>query len=150
MAMNAGYAINGSFGTLYEGDTFMANCKKVEAKVTIDKEELKLSSTRRTGYKSKGVKGEGTIGLYKVDSKFLERVTSYMSNERSVQFVGQLLVVLDDPESLGVEKVLLKNVKFWEVNFGWTLDSILEEEIPFTFEDIQISSAIKGDATKAR
>ena len=150
MAMIPNYAINGSFGTLYEGDTFMANAKKIEAKVTIDKEELKLSSTRRTGYKAKGIKGEGTLGLYKVDSKFLQRISSYMSNERSVQFVGQLLVVLDDPEAMGVEKVLLKNVKFWEVNFGFSLDSILEEEIPFTFEDIQLSSAIVGDPTKAR
>ncbi|HLN60729.1 MAG TPA: phage tail tube protein, partial [Symbiobacteriaceae bacterium] len=82
-AMVSSQTINGSYGELYLDGKFVAACKGVKAKVTIDKEEIKLSSTRRVGYKAKGVKGEGTLTLYKVDSAMLERVASYMYNDRS-------------------------------------------------------------------
>lgn len=135
--------INGSFGELYLDGKFVAACKGIKAKITIDKEEVKLSSTRRVGYKAKGVKGEGTLTLYKVDSAMLERIASFMYNGTSAQPVfSRLVVKLADPESMGVERVALKGVKFWEIEFGFQLDSILEEEIPFTFENFEFESQI--------
>lgn len=143
--------INGSFGELYLDGRFMAQAKGVKAKITIDKEEIQLSSTRRTGYKAKGVKGDGTLTLYKVTSEMLERISSYMSNGRSVMPVfSRLVIQLDDPESLGVERVALKGVKFWEIEFGFELDKIMEEEIPFTFDSIEFEQKIVGDPTRAR
>ncbi|HLN61745.1 MAG TPA: phage tail tube protein, partial [Symbiobacteriaceae bacterium] len=58
---------------------------------------------------------------------------------------SRLVVQLSDPESLGVERVALKGVKFWEIEFGFQLDSVLEEEIPFTFENFEFESKIAGD-----
>lgn len=147
--MNGDRVINGSFGECYIDGEFVSEAKEIKATIRIDREEVRRSSTRNTAYKAKGVMGEGTLVLHKVTSKFLKMLADFMANPRSkVPTITRLVVQLDDPESLGVERVALKNVKFWELEFGWTLDSLLEESIPFTFEDIEMEKAISGDPTR--
>ena len=68
-----------------------------------------------------------------------------MRDDRQIQFVGQRMIKLDDPDALGTERCLLHGVKFWEINGGWRVGEILEEEIPFTFEDISFPDEITGD-----
>ncbi len=145
------YTINGSFGEVRDQDgNWLANCQRVEGKIAIDKETLKLSGTRKTAHKAKGVEGTGTLSMLKVTSDFLQKIGEFQRNDRSVHFVGQLVVTLDDPESLGAEKILLKGVKFWEIGFGWEVDQIVKDEIPFTFFDHELLNPIAGDMLKAK
>ena len=140
--------INGSFGEVRdENGNWLTNVQEVSFRITIDRSEVQMSGTRRTGYKATRTSGEGTLRQFKVTTDFIKRVSEMMRSDNSVQFRGQLMVKLDDPEALGRERVLLKAVKFWEINGGWRVGEIVEEEIPFTFEDIGFPKEIKGDPT---
>jgi hypothetical protein len=55
------------------------------------------------------------------------------------------MVNLDDPEAIGAEQIRVVGVKFSEINFGWRVNEIVEESVPFTFEDIQIVKKITGN-----
>jgi hypothetical protein len=146
MSLTPEYTINGSFGEVWdESGNWLANLQEVTFRVAIDRRDVMRSGTRRMGYKAMGTTGEGTIRGFKVTSQFLMRVVPMMQSDTARQFVGQLLVKLEDPEALGVERVLLKSVKFWEYGGGWQVNELVEEEIPFTFEDISVPTQIRGN-----
>lgn len=138
--------INGTFGELYdENGTFLSNVQQVDARLTIERQEVRVAGQRGVGYKMKGVSGEGTITQFKVTSAFLALVAGTFNAPRTKMKVGELRYVLDDPEALGVEEVRLKRVKFWEVPFGYQNNELVEEAIPFTFEGIEVVRGISGD-----
>jgi hypothetical protein len=151
MALVPEYTINGSFGEIWDQDgDWLANVQECRFTITVDRRDVLRSGTRRMGYKAMGTSGEGTIRGFKVTSEFLARVAVLMQNDNARQFVGQLLVKMDDPEALGVERVLLKSVKVWEYTGGWQVNELVEEEVPFTFEDIALPTQIRGDMLRPR
>lgn len=138
--------INGSFGEVRdENGLWLVNVQEVNFRITTDRQEIQMSGTRRTGYKATRTSGEGTLRQFKVSTDFLERVSELMRDDTQGQFRGQLMVKLADPEALGTERCLLKAVKFWEIDGGWRVGEIVEEEIPFTFEDIAFPDRIQGN-----
>jgi len=141
------YAINGSLGEVRdENGKWIANAQEVTGKIVIDKKEIMMSGSRSVGYKAGAVRGDGTLRMLKVTSEWILKVSEIMRDPAQPQFIGQLLYKLEDPDSLGVERVLLKNVQFWEVGFGWKLDELVEDEIPFTFTDIEFLDVIDPNA----
>lgn len=141
------YAINGSFGELLTGDgEWLTEVQSVQATIRIGRRDIMRAGTRSVGYKPMTVSGEGTIGLMKVTSKFLQVVSEMMrGGNQQMQKITTLTIRLNDPEALGVEQVRLTKVRFWEVNFGFGVDEIIEESIPFTFENIEGVSWITGN-----
>lgn len=127
---------------------WLANINQVEAKITVDRMEVRRSGTRRTGYKRGAISGDGTITGYKVTSKFVSAMAGEMQDETSPPAALTLDMVLDDPESLGVERIRLKDVKLWELPMGFNVGDIIEEAIPFTFEDIEVLEEITGQMTR--
>jgi hypothetical protein len=145
------YTINGSFGEVRDQDgAWLANVQEINYRVMVDRRDIQRSGTRRMGYKAMGTSGEGTMRGFKVTSTFLERIAIVMRDDNARQFVGQLMVKLADPEALGVERVLLKAVKFWEFSGGFQVGELVEEEIPFTFEGIDYPTVIRGNMTLPR
>jgi len=146
MTMVPEYTINGSFGEVRdESGNWLSNAQEVTYRIITNRQELSMSGTRRMGYKATSVAGEGTLRQFKVTSDFLLKVSELMRSDRQPQFVGQLMVKLDDPDGLGIERVLLTGVKFWEINGGWRVGELVEEEIPFTFTGIRPIDRISGD-----
>lgn len=142
------FVINGSFGEVRDANgKWISQVQEVSGRVTIDRQDIQMSGTRRTGYKAMRVSGEGNMRLFKVTSEYLELVSELMRSDRQPQFVGQLLVVLKDPDAIGYERVLLKGVKFWEAPVGFRVNEIIEEDIPFTFFTMKLIDAIEGDVT---
>lgn len=142
------YAILGSFGEVRDQDgNWVANAQSVEFTVSIDKKEIFISGSRKKGYKAGAVTGEGTLSMLKVTSRWLQLLTEMMRSDNQIQFVGQLIVKVADPESLGVERVALKDVKFWEYKGGWKVDELIEEELPFTYSDIELLDVINPEAS---
>ncbi len=138
--------INGSFGEVRdENGDWLVNVQEVTFRISVDRSEIQMSGTRRTGYKATRTSGEGTLRQFKVTTEMIKRVSELMRDDNQSQFRGQLMVKLDDPEALGSERCLLKAVKFWEINGGWRVGEIVEEEVPFTFEDISFPDEIRGD-----
>lgn len=147
-AMISEVTINGTFGEVYDQNgRFLANVQQIDARLTIERQEVRVAGQRQVGYKMKGVSCEGTITQLKVTSDFLKSIASVHQNGRARMQVGELRYRLDDPEALGVEEVRLKRVKFWEIPFGYQINELVEEAIPFTAEGIEIPQAISGDPT---
>lgn len=146
--VGASVAINTTTQGSPAGTTeWLANVSQVEAKITVDRLEVRRSGTRKMGYKRGAISGDGTITGYKVTSKFVAAMAGEMQDETNPPVPLMLDVVLDDPEALGTERIRLKFVKLWELPMGFNVGDIVEEAIPFTFEDIEVLEEITGDMT---
>lgn len=146
--MQSEFAINGSYGELMTEDgEAVSEIQRVEATIRHNRRDLMRAGTRGMAYKLMTTQGEGTLGMIKVTSQWLQIVSEVYRDENTLQRVLALKVKLADPESLGVEEYRLTGVKLWEVPFGFNVNDIIEQAIPFTFEGFEPISWITGDAT---
>jgi len=145
--LQTGYVINGSFGEVLHGDgRWLTEIQNIQATVKINRRDIMRAGTRAIGYKPMTVSGEGTIGLLKVTSDFAKVVTEMMrGGNDQLQKVTTLTIKLNDPEALGIEQTRLIGVRFWEINLGFGVDDIIEENVPFTFENIEGNNWITGN-----
>lgn len=144
-ALNVDRVINGSFGKLYlNHDTWLANVQRLEGRITIDRREIRPAGTRELGYKAMGTAGEGTITSLRVTSLWIRQVGEYQRTPRSKHPSYVLRYVLDDPDAFGQEEIELTGVKFWEVPIGYQVNEILEEGVPFTFQNHNLLQCIDG------
>lgn len=136
-------------GTTTSGSTagtslFLANVHEIKGKLSTNKLEIRRSGTRRMAYKRGMITGDGTITQFKVTSAFLTKMVNEFHDELSPPSDIVLDVFLDDPEALGTEQLRLTGVKIWEVDFGWKVGDMVDESIPFTFEDARLLESITG------
>jgi len=68
-----------------------------------------------------------------------------MRNPLSVQPILTISYTLADPENGGTEAVNLLRCKFWEIPIGFKDGEIIEEAVPFTFEQFDITSCLGDD-----
>lgn len=146
--MRGEFAINGSFGTLFDQDgNRITEIQSVDASVRINRRDIMRAGTRQMTYKPMTVMGEGTLRLIKVTSLFDQIVTEMMRSERQLQRILNLRVRLDDPEALGIEEYRLTDVKLWDVPLGFNVNDIIEQSVSFTFENYEPITWISGDPT---
>lgn len=123
--------INGSFGELWLNGVLVAEVKGFEAKIEIEKEDIKKAGSLSTHSKMKGYKGTGTITLHKVDSMMIAALASI---ETGIVPRFVVLSALSDPASMGSERIALNDVKFDNIILAnWKVGEIGEQEYPFTF-----------------
>ncbi|WP_404407736.1 phage tail tube protein [Jeotgalibacillus malaysiensis] len=142
----AGNAISGKEGRLFLDGEELAYIKTYEATIEKNKAEVPIMGRRMTGHKTTGANGTGTATFYKVTSKFIKIMIDYVKNGQDAYFTMQS--VLDDASSgRGTERVTLYEVNFDSVKVaGLDVESdALEEEIPFTFEDIDLPEELRDD-----
>ena len=141
--------INGTWGEVKINDEVVAEAIGLEAKVTIDKEEVKQTGTLAKGYKLTGTDGKGTIKLNKVYSRMIKLMNADMQAGRST--VAQIETCLKDPASGGkMEKITLKGCIFDELILAdWEAKKIGEESVPFTFTEWSVDETIDPPTTGA-
>lgn len=145
--MQSEFIINGSFGELYDQDgSYIANIQRIEWSIRHQRRDVMRAGTRATAYKAMTTMGEGTIGIVKTNSYWDQIVSELMRTQRQLQRQLQLRVKLDDPEALGVEEYRLMGVKLWEINGGFNVNDVIEQNIPFTFERFEPITWIRTDA----
>ncbi len=134
--------INGTFGSVWLDGTPLPQGTKLEATVSLNKEEIKQTGTLAKGYKIAGSEGKGTLGMNKIDSTMIELLSDDMKNGKTTEHT--LLSNLDDPDAFGNERIQFNGVIFDELKLAdWEAGKMGEESIPFTFtswdilEDIQ-------------
>lgn len=133
---------SGNFGAVMHDGEFLTSVQKVEAKVEIEKQEIKTAGTRKTGHKTMGTKGSGTIGQYKINSKFAIAISQIMDDTKP-PFVTELILKLDDPEADGVDRIRLKGVQFDNIPLAnFEVGSTVSEELNFTFDDFEYLDAM--------
>lgn len=135
--------ISGNFGTVYHDGKWLTSVKKVEAKIDIDKEEVKTAGTRWVGHKTTALTGSGSLGMYKVSSEWI-RAIGRIANDTTAPFVTQLIIKLDDPEVAGTERVLLKGVQFDTIPLAnYEVGALVEDELNFTFTGYELLDELK-------
>nr|WP_319487240.1 phage tail tube protein [uncultured Caproiciproducens sp.] len=125
-------------------DLFFA--KKIEAKITKNKEDVKAIGKRSVGSKATSWKGSGTLTVHAVTSLFKQMFVDY-ANGGLDQFFS-LQVTNEDPStSYGRETKILTGCNFDEIDIA-ALDSddnFLELELPFTFDGVELLEKFKDN-----
>lgn len=143
MALDPTRVISGTYGELWHDGVWLTNVTGVEANVEIMKEDVPRAGTRWMGKKVMGLEGTGTLTGYFVTSELIEQI-GQVARERGREFVTQLIVKLDDPDSFGAYRVLLKNVSFDSIPLAnYTVGQYVEFELPFTFLGYEILDPIR-------
>lgn len=114
--------------------------KSIEATIEKNKVDVPVLGKTTTPQRSAGWSGSGTLTIYYVTSLFRQLMVEYVKTGRDFWF--DLQVINEDPvSSAGKQTVVLKNCNLDSVviaQFDATSDDMLDEEMPFTFDDVEI------------
>ena len=146
-AFNANKVFNGTNGKVYIGDTEMAEAISLEAKVTLDKQEVNSVGVSGKQYKVVGMEGKGTIKLNKVSSFFIKGMSDAIKQNKQPEdvtihsYIGENDAGEDATGSQ--EEVVLKGVQFDELPLiNWETKKLGEESIGFTFTDYEVKGTV--------
>lgn len=114
--------------------------RTLEATVEKNMTDVPILGKTRTPQRSAGWTGSGTLNIYYVTSLFRELMVRYVKT--GVDFYFDLTVVNEQPgSSVGKQTIVLKNCNLSSLTvakFDATSDEMLNEDMPFTFDDIDI------------
>ncbi|MEG6521138.1 phage tail tube protein [Desulfotomaculum sp. 1211_IL3151] len=113
--------------------------KTLEATVEKQKSEMRALGRRGTQHKATGWKGTGTMTIYYATTLFRQLMLDYIKTGKDIYF--DIQIVNEDPgSSIGRQTVVLKNVNLDSVIVAKvdTENEFLDEDIDFTFDDIDI------------
>lgn len=126
--------INGTWGEAWLDSDYIAEVTGVEAKVTPKTETISQSRQLVDGTKITGLECKGTIKMNKVTSRFIRLLGDNL--KKGIQTEFAIITKLDDPSSLGCERIKLIGCVFTELTLAdWELKKNLEESMPFNFRD---------------
>lgn len=147
---NAGeYRMSGLWGSAYDssGDLISEMVEVVTA-VEIGRIAVPLVGSMREGHKQGRETREGTMRVQKIDTKWELQVFKTLSQsveERRAARDGNgtrfnpeftIVVKIDDPEALGVERWQLDGCRIWRLPLGFNIgDELMEREYPITWEN---------------
>lgn len=146
MAFRSGNTISGKEGRVFLNGEEMAHVKNFDANMEKNKSEVPIMNRRMTGHKTVGASGTGTLTVYKVTSQFVRLAAEYVKTGEDPYFTFQ--EVIDDQASgRGTERVTLHDVNFdsFKVAGLNAEGEVLEEELPFTWEGIELPEALRDD-----
>lgn len=143
MAIDGVRVVNGTFGYIYKEGKWLSQYNKANAKVEIQKAELKVAGDRWTRHKVLGLKGTGSVGGYKVTDELMQEVM-VVTNSDKPSYRTELIYALKDPEAWGYERIRLMNVMFDSIDVAnWEAGKEITEEWPFTFEGYELLDPIE-------
>ncbi|GKU75658.1 phage tail tube protein [Paenibacillus sp. L3-i20] len=115
--------------------------KSLEATIEKNKIDVPILGKTNVAKRSSGWTGTGTLKVYYVTSMFRQLMYEYVSTGRDFYF--DLEVINEDPQSgTGKQTIVLKGCNLDSVSavqFDATSDDMMEEELPFTFTDYEVS-----------
>lgn len=115
--------------------------KSLEATIEKNKVDVPVLGKTNTPQRAAGWSGSGTLTVYYVTSVFRQLMRTYIQTGRDFWF--ELMIVNEQPGSdAGKQVTFLKNCNLDSViaaRFDASSDDMLEEELPFTFSDYDIS-----------
>ena len=131
--------VDGSTGEAWVDGEKWAEIKKCNAKVEIKKDEVPIPGTNRTGHKSGSWTGKGSMTVHHVSSRVLKKLAVGVRNgENPVMTIYSKV-----SNAKGAERVILRYVTFDDLTLiDWTTGEMTERELPFTFEDYDITDTI--------
>lgn len=115
--------------------------KSLEAKIEKKKVDVPVLGRTNTPKRSAGWSGSGTLKVYYVTTQFRQLMREYIKSGQDFWF--DLQVVNEQPGStVGKQTIVLKGCNIDSVSaaqFNAGSDDMMEEDIPFTFNDYEVS-----------
>lgn len=144
MILNAGDTISGQEGKAtakINGEIKdMFYIKTLEATVEKNKQEVRTLGKRGVQHKTTGWSGTGSMTIYYVTSEFVAMARDYIKNGVDTYFT--VTVENNDPTStIGKQTVSLYNVNVDSIPVAKldVEDSVLECDLDFTFDDLDLT-----------
>jgi hypothetical protein len=129
---NASRVISGTWGEIWLDGEYVAEVFKLQAKISFTKEDVHMVGSMFTDSKTTAVKGTGSIGMHKVNSRMVAVIGDHIVNGRDKRFT--IVSKLADPDAYGAERVSIPNVSFDDLTLAdWEAAKKGQIECPFTF-----------------
>lgn len=133
--------MNGTNGELWLDGEYVAEVYKFQAKISFNKEAVKLCGKMMEDSKVTGGKGTGSVGLYKVNSRLPKLIAAKFKAKQDPRFT--IISKLDDPDAYGAERVSVTSVSFDDLTLAdWEAGVNGKIEAPFTFTDYDYLDAV--------
>ncbi len=131
-----------AFMTVGTQNIVLFYAKSVEAKITKNKQDVRVAGRRSVGKKATSWSGSGTMSIYEITSAFKEMFLSYVNNGEDVYFALQ---IVNEDARYGREVKQLTGCNFDEIIFAQFSDedSFLEQELTFTFDGVELLEKYK-------
>lgn len=136
-AFNAQQVMSGTQGEVWIDDKYMAQVTAFKAEVNLIKEEVHQVKRMGKQYKITGWEGKGNVKMNHMSSYFLELMSENIKNAH--QTVVTIVAKLDDPDSIGAERVVIRDATFDKLTLmDWQAKKLTEDDYDFTFTDFDI------------
>lgn len=134
--------LSGTWAQVWVDGELIAECKKIEAKVSANREDIQIGADMDS--KITSLKGEGSLTINKVYSRCNDILRAMQQGkDKRVQIIAKLA----DPDAVGsqIERYSINNVWFAEIPLiSYERGAVIEEElsIGFTPSDVTILDEI--------
>jgi hypothetical protein len=132
--MESKQVMNGSQGELWIDGDYMSQVTEFKAEVTIDKTEIKMVKKLQKQYKMIGLTCKGSLKMNHISSYMLDKMSEDIKAGK--QTICTIVSNLDDPDSIGAERIVIKDAVFDSLILAdWAAGKMGEESYNFTFSD---------------
>jgi hypothetical protein len=135
--MKAQQVMSGTNGEVWIDGDYMAQIIEFKAQVTLKKQAVNIVKTMADQFKVTGWEEKGSLKMNHVSSYMVTKMADNIKNGK--QTVCTLISKLSDPDSIGTERVVIKDATFDSLTLAdWSAKKIGEESYNFTFTDFDI------------
>ncbi len=128
--------ISGTFGECWIDSDYVAEVTALKATLSAKTETISQCRKLIDGTKVTGIEAKGEIKMNKISSRFINMLADDLKNGIQTEFT--IISKLDDPASMGCERIKLMGCTFTEVDLvDWELKKNGEESHSFTFTDFE-------------
>ena len=132
MAYETKKVINGTYGSIWIDSEKINECYGLTATMEVKREVVKVCGDLWEHNKMVGAKGKGSIKMNRVTTRFIEKVFNIIETGKDAVF--EIQSMLADPDALGRETIVMKNVTFDELSIqNWEANTPGTYELPFSF-----------------
>lgn len=143
MAYETKKVINGTYGSIWVDSEKINECYGLTATVEVNREVVKVCGDLWEHNKMVGVKGKGSIKMNRVSTRFIDKIFSIIETGKDAVF--EIQSMLEDPDALGRETIVLKNVTFDELSMqDWEAATPGTYEVPFSFSGFSYADKINA------
>lgn len=133
--------INGTHGEVWINSVPFAEIQSLKATVTLDKTEIKRVKHLEKDYKVMSMTCKGSVKFHKVNSYFLKAMSEEFKQGKQPEFTIESK--LNDPDSNGEERVVIRNAIFDTLNLiDWEAGKVSEDPYNFTFSEWTVMKTI--------
>jgi hypothetical protein len=133
--------MNGTWGEVWLDGEYVSECYGLQAKVSMNKEEVSLCGQMAKDKKITSISCTGSLKLHKVNSRMALAIGDQVKSGKDPRFT--VISKLDDPDAYGAERIVIRNVSFDDLTLAdWEAAVNGKVEAPFTFTDYDFLDSV--------